>query len=438
MIRKDKFMRSKLSALVLGLSLSPVALAASSVDQKLQDQQIEIDTLSKELKRLKSAIALNSALDKASDDNVAEFMERMDFSAFITAGISRTDQKQEYRVGGISNEWNFHPQSIFGAQITFKVNDKFDIVTQLVARGKSENSPGRNDWQVEADWAYLAYKPVANLQIRAGRLRLPLYLYSDYLEVGYAYPWVSPPTEVYYEDEITTFDGIDVVYDWAINDSWNLTTQAFYGSLNDTITRYNPDLDIDLTTEISINRDMGINFSLSDGRWTFRIGHVDGVQDTRSYNANEGFAIPVPGVPEAFHPIEITADDVDFTFDEIGVKYEGEKLLFISEVIRFDIDAATSASTESGYMTLGYRFGKWLPHVTYAKMHNVDDSQLGPGSKTVQDSVTIGTRFDVAENVALKAEVKKIENLEGTKGLFLAPLGEDEAYVYNLVVDATF
>ena len=47
-----------------------------------------------------------------------------------------------------------------------------------------------------------------------GRKRLPIY-YSDFQDVGFAYTWVRPPTDLY-GWEIVSYNGVNATYrgDW--------------------------------------------------------------------------------------------------------------------------------------------------------------------------------------------------------------------------------
>lgn len=57
--------------------------------------------------------------------------------------------------------------------------ENLSVTGQLVARGDTS--------EVKAEWLYLSYQFNPNLRINVGRQRMPLFLYSDYMDVGYAY-----------------------------------------------------------------------------------------------------------------------------------------------------------------------------------------------------------------------------------------------------------
>jgi hypothetical protein len=88
--------------------------------------------------------------------------------------------------------------------------------------------------------------------------------------------------------------------------------------------------------------------------------------------------------------------------------------------------------TEAWYVTLGYRMGKWLPHLTFAsidgKASTYYDPTTGAGAVTagpgptytpgvdtfnfpvpIQTSVTAGLRYEVNDSAALKFEYSVVD-----------------------------
>jgi hypothetical protein len=77
---------------------------------------------------------------------------------------------------------------------------------------------------------------------------------------------------------------------------------------------------------------------------------------------------------------------------------------------------------DAWYTTLGYRIGKWLPHITYATIDGTA-STVTPGAVTgaalppdginfpiaVQSSITAGLRYEVNDSAALKFEYSAVD-----------------------------
>jgi hypothetical protein len=115
------------------------------------------------------------------------------------------------------------PESLAGIQGDFQFSPDWSATVQVVARG-ADNS-------ANIDWAYGTYKVTPNLSVQFGRKRLPLYYYSDYMYVGYAYPWVRPNQDLY-AWQIYSYDGANVVYKTSWND-WAIKSGAWVGSRAD-------------------------------------------------------------------------------------------------------------------------------------------------------------------------------------------------------------
>jgi hypothetical protein len=410
-----------IGAVIATSSLLPALSVQAAIEDTVIEQKKEIEQLREEIKSIKSIALANTAYTQAVDNNMQQALEAITFSAFISAGMTKTDQALNYRVGNIDNDWSFKPDAIVGMQFGYKVNDKTELVTQLVAKG-------HGDWEIEAEWAYLAYKISDNLTARAGKLRLPIYMYSDYLDVGYAMPWVRPPTEVYNEQDINTIEGIDLVYQHNLGE-WDLTVQGLYGNIDDST--YRKGLDI----QVEINNEIGLNATISNGDWTFRIGRTQGQSSTY-------FDIPYVVGSNITSTTIYTANNERFTFSGLGFKYDANNILAIAEFTKYDVDNTRDLiNTEGYYLTGGYKFDRLMPHITYGRMYNPDDSLSRAGSKSEQTTITAGLRYELNTKIAIKAEVSKIDGFNGTSGLFDPEEGvslEDSANMYSIVVDAIF
>ncbi|WP_198097176.1 hypothetical protein, partial [Clostridioides difficile] len=85
--------------------------------------------------------------------------------------------------------------------------DSLDFAGQLVARG----SDGGN-YNVQADWLFLTYRPNDELKFRGGRQIAPIFLYSEQVDVGYTYLPTRLPYEVYGTVPVKSVTGVGVIY----------------------------------------------------------------------------------------------------------------------------------------------------------------------------------------------------------------------------------
>jgi hypothetical protein len=299
-------------------------------------------------------------------------------NGFFNAAYSRSNSETNY-LGSINQDGTFTRDTSVGLQVQAPLKNDLSFTVQAVAdSGGSAND--RNKARI--DWAYLTYQANADLKVRAGRLRLPTYLYSDTLYVGYAQPWVRAPQEVYGLSTIAnTHDGVDLIYqkqfagiDW--------TVQPFIGSAKTSLDQ--PPVRGDL----NFKRILGTTVS---GAWkdlTVRAMHSGATLDV-------ALTAPFPN----------STTDTKVRFSAFGVIYDKD-FLFIAERTRVTTTTSSGVkgtANDAWYATAGYHFGKFLPHVTFARDGKADDPTL-----YYVKSTTLGLRYDVSDGVALKAELQRV------------------------------
>jgi len=173
------------------------------------------------MKSRKLAAGAMLALACASNANAVDF----EFSGFASAIVGKTfgactpenGLATDYaggctrfvadwgHAGVYTDKWSANPESKLGLQATAKFTPMWSATGQVVAR-LLEGHPA-----AEVEWAYVTFQPNANWSIQAGRKRVPLFFYSDFQDVGYAYPWVRVPQDVYGWD-VVNYNGANVAY----------------------------------------------------------------------------------------------------------------------------------------------------------------------------------------------------------------------------------
>ncbi|MEY8264600.1 MAG: porin, partial [Bermanella sp.] len=93
-------------------------------------------------------------------------------------------------------------ESRVALQWTADIQKGLRFVGQTVARGNATTG-----FTLNYDWAYFDFNVGDSAKFKFGRLRIPFYKYSDYLDVGYAYHWITPPKSMYSLD-FSNLDGI--------------------------------------------------------------------------------------------------------------------------------------------------------------------------------------------------------------------------------------
>ena len=113
------------------------------------------------------------------------------------------------------------PESRLGAQGKLVLSPDWSATVQLTARALDEQ-------HLNLEWAYLTYKINPDWALQLGRKRLPLYYYSDFQDIGYAYNTVRPSPDVYGWD-VVNYNGASLSWSKDVGD-WSLRAEALLGS----------------------------------------------------------------------------------------------------------------------------------------------------------------------------------------------------------------
>ena len=430
-----------------------MALAAS--DSLYADDAMLLEELEQRIARLEQG--------KAQPEPANDWTDKVSINGYITYGITRHDVHQDqggappinFQAGQpftyrsrVTDEVSHRDLSRVGLQFNAEINDRTSAVVQLLGRG-------RDNYDTEVQWAFIDYELLEGLNWRGGRLMLPNSMHSQYLNVGYAYHWVELPGEVYDIVPFDTIDGMDLT--WKFN-TGNIShdLSAVYGSLDV------PDFTFGVPI-IYEGRDYGgINLR---SRWGdlmtwFSYNHARLNADLSPLDAAlqaAGFGGVLP-----FQYASASIDEAVAIGRSVGFQYDNGSFFLMAE--RADLDIHNWYPNRwGGYMSTGYRFGKWTPHVTWGAANTHDlSASLNDGNPATTalamsnavrgKSWTFGLRHDLAAGIDVKFEAKRFYDMSSTKfdsvgantnGMFtpstLAGELEDEnPVVYRIAVDAVF
>ncbi|WP_085316535.1 hypothetical protein [Derxia lacustris] len=151
------------------------------------------------------------------------------WSGFGTVGYARSDRDYAYQ-RFIDDEGSFKRDSLLGAQLDVSFSPQWSATVQ------ARLAPGLEDdghWDVKPTWAFLGWRPNDDWLLRAGRLRIPLYLYSQTMDVGQTHDMARLPTEMYSITPTSDFDGLALARIWPTA-SGELTLEGYHGSAHTT------------------------------------------------------------------------------------------------------------------------------------------------------------------------------------------------------------
>ncbi len=280
--------------------------------------------------------------------------------------------------GVYRNSWSFKPESRAGIQAKYTVSPEFNMVAQLVTRG--------SDTKPSLQWAYASYAPSKAWEFQLGRKRIPLYFYSDFQDVGVAYPWVAVPPELY-GWETTNYNGASARYKSALGDA-NLTASMFAGKETDKDARYQR-LYYEGKTKVTWSKLIGGDLELTKGALTTR---------AVSMQADVHMTNPIVELDDkaALRAYGVAAN---FDFDEWFVLTEATQLSR-----QFEVGYKVTAPAFT--VGAGYHWGPWTPFLNYASYkEKTDDLEVYAPQSYKRVSATL--RYDLGTKAALKAQVDR-------------------------------
>lgn len=386
------------------------------------------------MKPTQQLIALAIAFGCAQTAAAQERQDIFTFSGFGTVGVAHSTEDQadvtsDFQVEkgvGASDGTSARLDSRIALQVDARFTDDFTGVLQAVSEYAVTES-----YRPEVSLAHVKYRFSPAFSVRLGRITAPLYMLSEYQRVGYAMPWVRPPHEVY--NYLLAMDGVEGQYTLNVGETV-VGVQAFYGSID--------------SEKAEVDDMHGIGIQVDRGASTFRASHIRGNVSYVTPTINQLFdtyqSLPIPGLAAIADRLD--PRDMDGSFSGVGYSYDPGSWFVRAEAIQADYTPSLSGKTTSGYLSGGFRRGKWTPSFTFA---HVDTSGLdAPGAAdpigllnlavlsndNSRHSYTAGVRWDVRDNVAVKLQGSHIKNHAGSfGGLGNTQPGFQPGRGYNLI-----
>ncbi|WOT04563.1 hypothetical protein [Shewanella youngdeokensis] len=357
----------------------------------------------------------------------AASMDDLRLSGFGSVGVGISNNDAGF--AGYEDKIDFKQDTLIGLQFDFNINDKAKVTTQLVA-------DGRYDFEPTIEVAYLSYD-LDTFTVRGGKMRTQLYMYSDYLDVGYAYPMIRPPLEIYENIIISNYTGFDLLIPFTIGET-TLQLQPFAGvtQVEERHSSFGSEGDATYGIKIEIEDLIGMTAHWYVADWTFRAAYSQG-------------EVAETGVAQMdFYVANKTSQ-----FSSAGMQYNNGQLLFNAEAMSMTLDGPYPDHRGLSAL-LGYQLDSFMPYVSISNTQTTDDEdRIGAGVKQSSERMTysIGNRWDFAKNMALKVDVTYSDFKDTYGGLGsnidyqiidgnLLPVGTllDDTIVYSMSIDFVY
>ena len=252
-------------------------------------------------------------------------------------------------------ELSFNPESLFALQAQADLGEGLTATVQLFGEG-------RQDFEVEARWAYLSYQFNDTHRLSAGRFANPIFHQSEYEKVGYAHNFSRLPKAVYIDFEFSTIEGVALDSQYNIGD-YSLSTKVLFGGWSgeafSAVT--NTFVDFGMDNIISANATLA-------GDWWQLFGGVFAAQiDGTSIDNSTVFPLAAGGISAA-SKTGATAGQIDDFKSRIGwdnkdafywfsgFAIDRDNWLLDFEFVDYVVKDSSDATNQSWYLALGRRF----------------------------------------------------------------------------------
>lgn len=408
------------------------------------------------LRSLLAAGALCASLPAVATDPVDRSGWRLGGFGTLGAGYHGEEDVQVRRdleqAGGYQGgRLGFRADTRIGVQASAHFGPRWGAAIQGIGRLSRDN-----DWKPEVSWAFVRHSPTDWLDLRFGRLGVDIYLNGDSRHVGYAFTAARPAPELYGMVTEDRFDGADLTVSRPLGSG--IASLKIYGGRGRGGYRlYGRSLANDSPLVLGASATWNSQNLTLKASWG------------STYTRNDPSLLPLASALRAV-PAVVSADAATradqigrshrVNFAGLGALYERGAFSVESTLGWERFDAFPEFEGWAGTVLAAYRLGAWKPYVGYARNSFKPDRRplalpaLSPQLIALQASydsvtdrlrmdqhtVTLGVRYDIADNYALKFQLDRIDAdasalLIDRQGM---PVRDKSTTLYSIVLDFVF
>ncbi len=378
-------------------------------------------------------------------------ISRVTLHGFGTLGAVRGDDANaEYirdlsQPEGAGTSWTTKVDSLLGIQANIQISPQTEAVLQAVTRYHSDGS-----YDPELAWAFLRHDFLPDFSLRAGRLGTEFYMLGDSRLVGYSNLTVRPPPDFYGSLVFSYIDGLDLSRTWPLADG--LLSGKLFAGRSPERTPFAAGMEWSQRGTLLA----GGYLDYRRGDWQFRLSHAEVRfnHETPSDQLLQKFGDPLSGVPYLSLVPDMAMQDQWAHFSSFGLVYDRGPLNFQFMLNQIQQDSPAYADSKAGYLLAAYRLGNVTPYLGISRSLTHRDALPHspiPGIDAITQSLvsqsymdqftyTLGGRWDLVQNLALKAQVDWVRG--DPYSLFLykntTPAWDGDMTVFSLALDFVF
>jgi len=365
---------------------------------------------------------------------------KLKLSGYGTIGVAHSDNRDaDYLVDsfkpngpGATREWNADTDSRLGLQASAELSPRVSAVLQVISQQRFDGS-----YRPTIEWANVKYTPLPDLNLRAGRIVLPVFMVTDSRRVGYANPWVRPPVEMYSMVPVTSSDGIDASYRMTLSPTTANTLEVTAGRSD---AKFPPSQGLGTGTA-EVRDIVAAADTFESGFLTVRLNYGQArltIPEYRQFSDAFRQFGPAGGAIADRYGV----DGKLVKFVGAGASYDPGPWFAMAEWAQFDTHSVIGKKG-AWYVSAGHRWNKFTPYATYASLKGLSNTSdpglplagLPPQAAAVaaqlnavlngqlsvlpsQSTVSLGVRWDLLRSAALKLQYDRVALGSGSHGVF--------------------
>lgn len=275
-----------------------------------------------------------------------------------------------------------------GVQAEYAFNRQWSATAQVTARTLQ-------DQRVNLEWAYVTWAPTPEWKLQLGRKRLPLYYYSDFQDVGFAYNTIRPSPDVYGWD-IVNYNGASLSTTRGLGD-WSLRAEAYAGAEK---SRDNPYFTLSTSdpTEVKWSGITGLVAEISRDWFTGRVSYSRSKYQVRD-QASGDLGVLYDGSTKA------SQDFLGFAFNG-----DWDEWQLRSELGKVKRAKAVGYDADFYLVTLSRQFGAFTVTGGLSGYKEKSPYDLASYQPVQLGAKTLALRYDVHKGGALKLQLDRVSD----------------------------
>ena len=355
------------------------------------------------------------------------FATEMDFlsiNGYGTIGGAYQDNKavlyrDSYHADkGSQGDFSFDNYTLLGLQLVATPTDKLSFTLQGIASANNANGK-----LIDVEWANAKYQLSDTLDIRAGLMRLPTFMFSDILHVAYSYDGIRLP-DMYGIVSLNRYTGVEFAHRLNFNDL-SIFSTLLYGETTSSMKSYsNGEL---LKFDVEGDDIYGVTSKALYNDLTFRVAYIKSRVTLFNDKLDALFTqFDTMGISSISTAIQrYKTENSSLSYLNVGARYDFSNSYLWGEYIQVNSDSFLPDIT-SWNISTGYSFETWTPYISYSHTENSSNYQpistegvpllvagaitganqafsaMSTTSNINVKTLSLGFRYDLSDNMLLK------------------------------------